>query len=232
MIQLVYSPRWFYGKDIIIDVVSIFVLFLIAFFSIKYYKINKKNKNYLLLATSFILMALSFLFKIITNFTIYYRILETRKLGFMTFTYDIVKSSNVLFFAGFLMHRILMLLGLYMLYSIYLKQNKFNIFLIAYLILISTYFSRSAYYIFHLTSLIFLIIITLQYFKNYKTTKHKTNKWLAYSFSVITASQIVFVFIKIHTMYVIAELIQFVGYVGLLITFIKVVKDGKKKRKK
>jgi hypothetical protein len=233
MIQLVYSPKWFYGKDIIIDIVSIFVLSLIAFFSIEYYKINKRNKNYLFLATSFILIALSFLFKIITNFTLYYHILETRQVGFVKFTYNVIKSSDILFFAGFLMYRILMLLGLYVLYSIYLKQNRTNILLITYLILISIYFSNSAYHIFHLTSLIFLVIITVQYFKNYKKSKSETNKWLVYSFSVITLSQIVFVFIMIHTiLYVIAELMQLIGYLGLLITLIKVLKNGKKKGKK
>jgi len=233
MIELVYSPKWFYGKDIAIDVVSIFVLSLIAFFSMQYYKLNKRNKKHLFLSISFFLIALSFLFKIATNFTIYYRMLETRHFGFFTLTYSASKSSNVLFFIGFLMYRMLMLLGFYILYSIYIKQNKVNIFLIIYLILISTYFSRSAYYIFHLTAIILLIIVSFKYLKNYRKTKHNTNRWLLYSFVLIAVSQIIFVFIKIHAIfYVIAELIQLLGYIGLLITFIKVLKDGKKKRKK
>ncbi len=231
MIQLVYNPHWFYGKDIIIDIVSIFVLFLIAFFSIKFYKLNKRNKNYLFLALSFIFIGCSFIFKIITNFTIYYHVLETRRIGFMTFTYNAVNSSHILFFVGFLMYRLLMLFGLYMLYSIYLKQQKSNIFLISYLIIISTYFSSSAYYLFHITSLFFLVIITYRYLKNYKKNRDSTTKLLAYSFGMITLSQVVFVFVAINTfLYVIAELIQLASYISLLITFIMVLRHGKKKK--
>ncbi len=231
MIQLVYNPHWFYGKDIIIDIVSIFVLFLIAFFSIKFYKLNKRNKNYLFLALSFIFIGCSFIFKIITNFTIYYHVLETRRIGFMTFTYNAVNSSHILFFVGFLIYRLLMLFGLYMLYSIYLKQQKSNIFLISYLIIISTYFSSSTYYLFHITSLFFLVIITYRYLKNYKKNRDSTTKLLAYSFGMITLSQVVFVFVAINTfLYVIAELIQLASYISLLITFIMVLRHGKKKK--
>ena len=154
-------------------------------------------------------------------------------MGFATFTYSAIQSSDVLFSVGFLVHRILMLFGLFLLYLLYSKTNKTNIFLIVYLILISTYFSRSAYYVFHLTSLIFLVAITIQYWRNYRSIRHNSNKWLFYSFSLITLSQIIFVFIGITThFYVVAESIQLLGYITLLIAFIKVLQDGKKKGKK
>ncbi|MBS3136751.1 hypothetical protein J4401_07405 [Candidatus Woesearchaeota archaeon] len=233
MIELVYSPNWFHGKDIIIDTVSIVVLSLIAFFSIRCYRIDKENKNYLYLAISFIVIAFSFLFSIITNFTIYYKSIETANLGFLTLTYQAMRSTDILFFIGYLMHRILMLSGLFMLYCIYDKHSKSGMFLGLYLILVSTYFSRSAYYIFHLTMLVMLLIITLQYWKNYRKVMNKTSKWLFYGFSLITLSQIVFIFINTNPLlYVAAEIIQLLGYIGLLITFIKVLKDGKKKGKK
>jgi len=233
MIELVYSPNWFYGKDIEIDIVSIFVLFLIAIFSIKYFRMDKKNKNYLYLAFSFLLIGLSFLFKITTNFTIYYNVLQTTRVGFITYTYNAVKSSDIIFIIGFLLYRIFTLLGLYILYLIYSKKDKGNIIIIVFLLLVSTYFSRSAYYIFHVTSLLFLIFITLQYYRNYHKTKQSANKWLLLSFLLITVSHAFFCFIRMHSLlYVIAEFIQLAGYAALLITFIKVLKDGKKKGKK
>lgn len=233
MVGFIYSPIWFYGKDIIIDFVSVFVLFLIAFFSLKYYRINKKNKNYLCFASSFGLIMLSFFFKIITNFVLYYNVVKTMRVGFFTFTYHTVELSHFLYSGGILFYHVFMLLGLFMLYSIYLKNNLFNSILIVYFILILTYFSVFAYYAFHLTALIFLIIITLQYWKNYVHSKYETNKLLFYSFNLIAISQILFIFIEFNLLfYVIAEIIQLFGYVGLLITFIKVLKNGKKKRKK
>lgn len=230
-IDLLYSPQWFFGKDILIDIVSVIVLFLIGYFGIKYYKLNKKNKNYLVLASSFFMLAVSFLFKILTNFTIYYHTIETRTLGALTLTYHAVKSSNLFFIIGFLMYRILTLLGLYLLYSIYQKQTKPNIFLVVYLLLIVTYFSSSAFYIFHLTSFILLLFITSQYIKNYKNNKIETTRSLAYSFGIITISQVLFILVRFNLfLYVIGESLQLVGYIWLLFTFISVLKHGKKKR--
>ena len=231
MVQLAYTPVWFYGKDLYIDTVGLLVLSLIAFFSLRYYKLDKKNKNYIYLASSFFLIALSFFFKILTNFTIYYKVLETKTFGLFTITYHGIKTSNILFFVGFLAYRLLTLVGLYILYSIYQKrQSKSNIFLIIFFIIISTYFSQSAYYIFHLTALIFLALIISQYRNNYKKNRQFTARLLATSFTIIAVSQVFFVFIEINNfLYVIAEIIQLFGYLFLLTTFFKVLRNVKKK---
>ncbi len=231
MVNFVFTPQWFYGKDIIIDIVSIFVLSLIAFFSIKYYRIERKNKNYLNLAVSFLLIAFSFVFKILTNFTIYYHVLETKTVGLYTIIYHTVAVSDMLFFLGYLLYRLLILIGLYILYSIYQKnQPKSNIFLIVFFILISTYFSQSAYYIFHLTSFVFLSMITMQYYSNHKKNKQLTAKLLTSSFTIIGISQVFFMFAGIkEVLYVIAEIVQLFGYLVLLMTFIKVLRNAKKK---
>ena len=231
MIRVIYSPQWFYGKDIVIDLVSVFVLLLIAFFSFKYYKI-RKNKNYVYFGLSFILLSVSFLFKILTNFTIYFHVLETKNIGFLSLTYQTIKTSDVLFIVGFLIYRLLTLFGLYMLYSVYYDQPKTNILLIAYLILVSTYFTQSAYYIFHLTSLILLVLLTIQYSKTYIKNKNNATRMLASSFGIITASQILSIFVSISTkFYVVAEIIQLIGYAILLFSFLTVLKHGKKKNK-
>ncbi len=233
MIELIYSPAWFYGKDIMIDIISILVLLLIAYFSVRYYKIDSRNKNYLLFAGSFGIMALSFLFKIITNFTLYNTVIQTKQFGLFTFTYNSLQSTDLLFSAGFLIHRILMLVGLYMLYSIYSRTGRSTAALILYLIIISMYFSRSAYYVFHLTALILLMMITMQYWYNHRKVMHDASRWLFWSFSLITLSQVVFVFMGLNSVYyVAAEMIQLLGFGALLITFFKVLQDGKKKRKK
>jgi len=109
------------------------------------------------------------------------------------------------------------------------KQPKSNVFIIFYLLIVLTYFSQSAYYIFYITSFLLLIFISSSYFLNSKKTKHYTAKLLAFSFAIITASQLVFIFVKINPiLYVIAQLIQLVGYVLMLITFTLVLKHGQK----
>ena len=227
MVKLVYSPQWFYGKDIIIDLVSIFVLLLIAFFSIKSYKF-RKNRNYLYLAVSFALLAASFLFKILMNFNIYFKFLEKSEMGVVTTTYEAMKASHSLFSASFLLYWLLTLFAVYFLYSIYHKQTLTSHLLNVYLIFISTYLAYPDYYIFHITLLVLLGLVAFEYSRKYLNTRHFATRLVAYSFGIIALSQMFFVLVGINNyFYVIGELVQLVGYASLLFTFIMVLRHGK-----
>jgi hypothetical protein len=228
MIEGIFGPKWFAEADILIDTLSLIVLFLIGYFSIKYYKIDKNNKNYLYLGLSFLILSLSFIFLILINFFAYYDIVQ---LGYeiLSIGYNLEIWPNIFIFYALLVYRLLTLFGLYFLFSIYKKQTKSIILIISYLIVISTLFSISAYYIFHLTSLIFLSLITVEYSKQFLKTKYPGTKLLTYSFGIIAVSQIVSIFIKVHiAFYVLSQFIQLLGYSLLLITFILVLKHGKK----
>lgn len=230
MIELIFTPRWFSGGDIFIDTVCLLVLALIALFSFKYYKLESKKKNYFYLALSFSLLALAYFFKILINFSILTEIIQTRNLGFVTFTIETIKSSDNLFFVGFFLYRLLLLIGLYMLFLIYQKHSKPTILLILYLILISIYFSQSYFHIFHLTTLVFLVLITAQHFKRCKLYKTSTTKMITISFALLSFSNLIFLLVKINSLfYVIGEIIQLSGYILLLVTFITVLKNGQKK---
>ncbi len=229
MINLVYSPKWFYGKDIAIDIISSIVLFLIAFFSYKYYRLGKKRNN-ILLSASFSLIGLSFLFKILTNFTIYYTKIRQSHFGFFIYSYKTVELSNFPFYFGFFMYRFLTLFGLYLLYSIYTKQRKTDMLIVVYLLFTTTLFGMASYYVFHVSAFILLSIITSHYFRNSRKTESITNRMLSYSFLVISISQVLFVFIAFKTMYAVAEAVQLIGYLMLLITLFMVLTYGKKKK--
>jgi len=231
MFEIVYSPAWFYGKDLVIDAVGIIILFLIGFFSLKYYKINPAKKTYLWLALSFFMISLSFLFKILTNFRIYYDVDITRNIAGMVYSYDLVRYTDILFYIGTLANRILMLLGLYALYSIYSEHSKSEAWFSAYLLVIVAVFTHSNYYIFHITSFILVMLISLKYIQNYRKNKSQPARLLAASFGIITISHLLFCFILMsQLLYVAAEIIQLIGFLLLLITFIRVLKDGKKKK--
>jgi len=230
MIELVFDPKWFYGKEIIVDVFSVITLFLLTYFSLNYYRLNK-NRNYFYLGSAFLMIGLSFLFKILTNFTIQYQVITETRFGFLELIYYTTQPTNVLFFIGFLLYRLLTLIGFYTLYGIYEKQSKQNTFLMLYFILISTYFTRFTYFIFHATSFVFLGFITMQYYSTYLKNKFYRTKVLAYSFVIIAVSQIFFTFATLYELsYLIGEIIQLIGYVLLLATLIMVLKYGKKKK--
>ncbi|MBI2541486.1 hypothetical protein HYV80_02145 [Candidatus Woesearchaeota archaeon] len=231
MVQVVFSPKWFWGKDIFIDSIALVVLLSIAIFATNFYRV-KKSKNYLYLALSFYLIALSFFSKMLINFTIYYQVLHTRMIGSIEYSQVILKSSEILAVSGLFLYRLFTLLGFFMLYSIYEKQSKANIILVIYFTIISIFFSKEEYYIFYLTCLIFLGVISNRYYQNYRKNRKKTSGMLAASFSVIALSQIFFMFVKFTKhFYVVGEGIQLIGYILLLVTFITVLKHGREKDK-
>lgn len=213
-----------------IDVISLFILLFISGFAIKGYKINK-NKNYLTFSLAFSFLALSFLFKILTNFTIYYTSLVERDFGLFTLTYQALSKSNILIIAGFFGYFFFGLMGLMSLWRVYKQDpSRSMVFLMTYFILLTVYLGMIDYFIFHLTSLIFLIFITATYMRNYTESNSTNAKLLAYAFMVITFSQLIFVFIGVNSLfYVTAEIVQLIGYLMLFGVFFRIIKNGKKK---
>lgn len=232
MIQIDYGPQWFYLPSLLIDLAGFLVLLLISLYGLKYYKINKK-KNYLHLSGAFFLICLSFLFKLLTNATVYYESLKNVYQGAaIVGTLEVIRSFNVFSILTFSIFVLLQILGLYFLYNIYNKNTSHsNVFLIVYFILLSTYLSNFDYYIFHLTALFFLGILSLIYLKHYRDSKHENTKLLYHGFLMLAISQVFFIFLALNQyFYVIAEIIQLVGYYMLLLVWIGFSKHGKKKK--
>jgi hypothetical protein len=232
MIQTSFGPGWFIFPSIMIDFIAFFVLLMISSFSFKYYKLNKKNKNYLYLAWSFLLICFSFGFKILTNLTIYYPIFRDTVAGPVVNAMASVRQYNIFSFLTFSGFVLCHLLGLFFLYAIYNKdKHKTHLFLIAYFILLSTYLSHLNYYIFHLTALFFLAILSLIYLRKYSNNGYDNTKKLYYSFSILALSHLFFMFISVNQyFYVMAETIQLIGYLLLLFILSTVVNYGKKKK--
>jgi hypothetical protein len=227
--HIIFSPRWFYGGDIIIDAVSMLVLLLIAFFTIRAYFISK-NKKYLYLGLSFLIISCAFLFEIMMNFTVYYKIIETRRIGMAEITIERWVSSDNLFYFGTLISRLLVLIGGYLLYLIYTNQDSLSIVLTSFLLAVTVFCSRGSPIIFFSTSFLMFLLISIKLWQVYKKSKHHKTKLLISSFVIITLSQLLFLFLEVDSLsYVIAEGIQLIGYITLLITFIMVLRHGKEK---
>ncbi len=227
--QLMYLLN---GTDVYMDIVGVVVLLFVGIFSWKCYRIDRKEKNkkYFYLALAFFVLAIGFLFKILTNFTIYYTTLKTQQIGMMVVTYTFVNESNVLFNIGLLVYRILTLLGLYFLFSLYYPaKDKATMFLMIFFILLIGYFLRSAFYVFHLITFLFFLFITISYYKNYCKTRDCLGKYLFGSFMVLTLSQLILMLYDVHPLfYSLGEIVQLIGYLGLAVTFFMVRRYGKK----
>jgi len=126
-----------------------------------------------------------------------------------------------------------MLLGFIILFFIISKltwKNQRVIVLLVYFAFIATWISIIHYQLFYITLFFLLLLITYSYYQNYKEIKSDKAKFVMIAFGILLVSQAFFIFvIYSRTVYVLAELIQLLGFVYLLIPFILIFKKRPKK---
>ena len=108
---------------------------------------------------------------------------------------------------------------------------KSNVIIILFSFFMITYFSHNSYFVFHLTAMLLLLIVTYHYHLTFRSKKNYNTMLLMISFFMIALSHLLFIFETIQPIYyVVAELFQLFGYFMLLLTFILILKNGKKKK--
>ncbi|MBW2983244.1 hypothetical protein KY327_02980 [Candidatus Woesearchaeota archaeon] len=234
MLTLVFSPQWFYGYDIIFELLGILVTGLIGLYSLKLYRFSKE-RTYKYFGLSFLAFAVSFAAKIATNFVLYYQHTVKTTLEEVIIRHNLLQKSNLLLQAGYDVHRFLLLLGLLGIYWIVSKsiENEHR-WLLLYLLLIVSLFSFSTYYVFHLTAAFLLLFITRHLHRVATRRKApKTAKLNFLAFALLLLSQLVFVFVWVNkAIYAVAEVVQLAGFVVFLASILNLVfRNGKKKDK-
>ncbi len=231
MLRLILSPTWFLAPDISIDFFSFCVLVAFAIISIKYYNFSK-NKNFLWLGISFLLISIGELCMIVMNLGLYYDFTVVQKAGGMIITSHIVKSIDWIYYVGFFLHRFLVMLGFYFIYYT-TKRNKSGIehLLIGYFIIIAAIFTDNANHLFNITVTLLVAIIFFNYIQIYKKTKHGNTKILSFAFLLVLISYLIMIFATINgTIYVVANLIQLAAFIIFLYLIIRIYKYGNKKK--
>jgi len=228
--KIVFTPDWFLGGDVLIEIIGFIILSIFFYLCVKSYRLTK-NKSSLILGLGFFLIALAELATIFTKVVLYYDSTFTQQVGRMVVTYQVVSSVDIFYYIGFFFHKLLTLLGFYVIYRLPRKEKSFGDVLIGIcFIIIAALFSQTFYYLFHLTALILLILITNNYCEIYNKNKAKNTKILIIAFSMLALSQVIFILSKLGVLYVIAQVLQLVSYLILLILIIKIIKYGKKKK--
>ena len=228
--KIVFTPDWFLGSDVFIDLFSFLILLTLFIFAYKSYKLSK-NKSSLYLGIGFFLIAFGEISTILTKLVLYYDTVFTQTVGQMIITYHLVKSTDILYYTGFFFHKLFTLLGLYVLYRVAVKEKSSGEVLLGlYFLLVSSIFGSMFYYIFHLTTLIILILIIDAYHKIYKKNKLVNTKILISAFVLLSLSHSIFLFSKLPQLYVIGQIIQLISYIIFLCLIIFIWKNGKKKK--
>lgn len=228
--KIVLTPDWFMGKDVLIDFFSFVILLIVFFLCIKNYKLDK-NKKLLYLGIGFALVGLAQLATIFTKLVLYYDTLFTRTIGNLIVTYNMVGTVDIFYYLGFFFFRFFTLAGLYVIYKLPLEKEKKTDFLLAiFFIIIISILSQNMNYLFRLTEFVLLAIIIRNYYFVYKKNKSKSTLILLLAFSILALSNLIYLSAWSDVVYVIANLMELVSYLTLLILIIKILKYGKEKK--
>lgn len=226
--KFVLTPDWFLGKDILIEAFSFIVLFALSFICIKNYKLNK-SKKCLYLGTGFILITMAQLATIATKLVLYYDIGPSQQIGSVIIAYQLVKSVDIFYYMGFFFHKLLTLIGFYIIYRLPIEKKSLeDFFLTLYFIVIFSILSIGINYLFYVTSLVLLLLITKNYLSVYRKNKSQNTKILITVFALLSLSNVIFILSKVSTMYILANIIGLISYIILLILVIRISKYGKK----
>ncbi len=212
----------FYGIDSLIELLIILVASIISLYSYKIYKIVKE-KNYRFFSWAFLAIAISFAFKILSNFTFFSRIRIERA----NFVYIILaqpRYAPIIDFFSFILYKSFYLIGFLILFLILTKTDKKDkVLLFIYLSIIAILFSVYFNFIFHMTLVIILLFLTIHFHSNYNS--HGTiNTLLVYlGFLIILISHFFFVFSDMNSLfYMIGEGFILLGFLCLLINQVRI----------
>lgn len=226
--RLLLSPDWFLSADVIIELISFCVLILFFVFAIKSYKLNK-NKNSLYLGIGFLIIAVAEVSIILTKLVGYYDLFFAQAVGQFIVTYKVVHSVDIFYYIGFFMHKILTLTGLYIIYRLPLKKRYFSdVVLGIFFIILSAYFGIENFFLFHITVILLLAFILINYYSIYEKNKSENTKLLMIAFGTLMFGHILFILSNIPDVYVIGQLCQLASYLILAMLMIKIFWYNKK----
>lgn len=242
--RFVLTPDWFLGKDVMIEGFSFLVLFGFFFLCRRYYKLsNKKPFSYL--GTGFLLIAIAQLATITTKLILYYDTTFTQQIGQMIVTYHILKTIDFMYYFGFFFHKILTLVGLYVIYRLPMKKSSGDWFLAGYFILISALVGTDINFIFNITVLVFLGLIIKNYYSIYKKNHSSNTGILMLAFSILFFGHLLYVIPElclqicspgsVGSMAVTANILELFSFSILFFLMIRILKfhkneNGKKKK--
>jgi hypothetical protein len=229
--RFVFTPDWFLGKDVIIDVFSFLVLLVFFMLSLKNYKISNK-RSLLYLGVGFGLIGLAQLASILTKLVLYFDFGPSQQIGqALVNTYQVVSSVDVFYLLGFFFFKFLMLSGFYILYRLpRAKESFWDIVVLVYFLIISTVINKEVYYLFNLTSLVLLALIVIRYVKIYQKNMSKNTLVLIAAFSILGFAQLIFLLSPLETFFVLGEIFELISYLILLGLAISFLKYGSKKK--
>jgi hypothetical protein len=230
--KIVFTPDWFLNFDVTVGIFGFIILMTFFFFSVKAYNISKKESVFYL-GLGFFLISLAEISAVLTKVVLFFDTETIQEIGKAIVESNLLNTVDIFYYLGFFSYRLFTLLGLYIIYKLPTgrkKSDPADFALTLYLILMTAILSHSLYYFYHLTAFILLFLIIRDYTRIYYESKLSNTLILISAFSLLAISQLIFIFSLVGVVYVLAQSLQVVGYMILLLLIVRIIQNGKKKK--
>ena len=206
-----------YGIDSFFELLIIIVSLIIAYSGYRIYKIIE-DKKYKIFSLGFLALSISFIFKILSNLTIFYKVrinyVGLPFIGIMQWKY-----MELFNFASFIFYKVFHVIGFLILFFVITNTyKKDKILTMLYLGIIAVLFSIYFNFIFDLTIAILLLFLTMHFYQNYEKQKSKNAFLVFLAFLLMLVSHCFFMFSDMNLIfYLIGEILLMASFLNLLI---------------
>ncbi|MDP2926408.1 MAG: hypothetical protein Q8N99_08575 [Nanoarchaeota archaeon] len=223
MANILLSPQWFFGYDIIFELAFAIISLLVCFISYKIYKLTEEN-SLKLFGISFLFISISYFIQSFFNFAIYSElsknVVSLLSLSDINFFNLLGVYTNIIFFS----------LGLITLVYMTLKIKSPKTYSLLVIIPIFLLFMGcNKLYLYYALTSILLIYIAIYYFSNYINKRNLKSLLVFIAFDFLLFGQIHFIFSINHVLYyILGHFLELIAYLLILINLILIHKNGKK----
>jgi len=220
------TPQWFFGYDVVLELLFAVITLLVSYYAWKIYKVSEE-RNLRLFSMAFLFIALSYIIQSILNFVILER-LDDDIAGMIN-----IQSVYLLNLFGIYMHAILFLVGLLILTYVALKIYSLRTFVLLILLVFSAlYFSPYKTFLLFFISTLLLGFIVYYYLTNYWNNRKATTLLVLIAMILLFIGYIHFIFATENSMYyVIGHFMELAAYILVLINLLIILRVGKHKHK-
>lgn len=220
MSLMYFSPSWFFGYDVVLEIFFAIISLMIGLFAYRIYKITEKKRIWLF-GIAFVLIGTSYIFQSILNFFILSEL-----------NANICSSIKVMTVAQFDMmgmtaHMTFMTAGLVMLAYMTFRTEKTSALWLLQLISFAAIFtSRNEIFMFFIVSSIYILYLAIHYLHYYLIKKESKILLVFSAFVLLAIANLQFLFAVDRSLfYVIGHILEFFSYLLILINLKSVRKQ-------
>ena len=209
------SPTWFFGMDVVFQLVFTLVTLAVSFFAFKIHKLTGEPKSKLL-GISFLFFAIGYFVQSFFNFAI------ISTLGEEICTLAKINSIHTFELFGTYFYMMFALIGIvtlaYMTTLNTKTHNKKTYAILLVASLVGLFLSMNPVYFFYALSSLLLLFVVYYYAQNYSSNKKITSLIILLAFIFLLLSRIHYIFAaNVATFYVLGNFLELGAYALILI---------------